>query len=92
MGQFSYISAERGYGHYNETHGWLKQHSLIVDITADQFNEGIGKIFVSENNEWHNKTWEKIDSMVADFRNDPDTKKRLYNYYQTISSKANSTK
>ena len=90
LGEFKYIRAKRWEGHNEESHGWLKQDNLIVDITADQFNEGINKVFVSENSEWHENSWTIIDSRVANYRNDPNVNYKIEEYYHTISSKADS--
>ena len=90
LGKFEYIMAERGDAHSYQSHGWLLQGSIIVDITADQFNEGVGKIIVSENSKWHNNTWTtKPDPRIADFRNDHIANNNLHTFYQRIISKIN---
>jgi len=42
--EFLYVSAERGMKSDNTwtSHAWLAKGSLVVDITADQFDDGQG--------------------------------------------------
>jgi hypothetical protein len=56
MGDFQYISAERGHDGEESTwctHAWLVQQGLIIDITADQFLEINESVIVTANSPWH---------------------------------------
>ena len=55
LGEFMHVGGERGDKSDQTwcTHGWIKQDSLIVDITADQFAEIDTPIIVSRNSPWH---------------------------------------
>ena len=44
-----YVYGERDGG----SHGWLELDGLIIDITADQFEDGIESIFISYNRDFH---------------------------------------
>lgn len=66
---FEYVSGDRG-SHNDNTwtsHAWLARGSLIVDITADQFEDAPGKIIVSEDSVWH-RTFEAGRGQPSDFR------------------------
>lgn len=62
-GEFNYVLGERkGY-----SHAWLQRASLIVDITADQFEDQEAAIIVTEDHTWHSQFKGKVQN-VADFR------------------------
>ncbi|ASF47499.1 hypothetical protein [Methylovulum psychrotolerans] len=59
-GKFDYVLGEReGY-----THAWLQQGALIVDITADQFDDNDLAIFVSVDHRWHFKFKGMVENMA----------------------------
>ena len=66
---FQYVSGCRGRRNDNtwESHAWLARESLIVDITADQFDDGPREIIVSEKSAWH-RAFEKERGQPSDFR------------------------
>ncbi|MBB3711773.1 hypothetical protein FHS00_001344 [Limimaricola variabilis] len=35
------------------SHAWLKRGGLIIDITRDQFDPGLGPVFVAADSSWH---------------------------------------
>lgn len=53
--------AELGHGEFryylgwrdNTSHAWLQSGSVIVDITADQFEDFADPVFVSDGSPWH---------------------------------------
>ncbi len=53
--------AEQGYGEFRyylgwrggKSHAWLQSGSVIVDITADQFEDFDDPVFVSDRSPWH---------------------------------------
>jgi hypothetical protein len=50
-GQFEYICGDRK----DHSHAWLEKNGLIIDITADQFQDQDCPIFVSEDHSWHSQ-------------------------------------
>ena len=34
-------------------HVWLRQNDIVIDITADQFDEGQAKVIVTRHSPWH---------------------------------------
>ena len=44
------------------THGWLEIKETIVDITSDQFSDGLGAVYVGKANEFHNSFGEQTRS------------------------------
>jgi hypothetical protein len=53
---FKCVSGENDdfYGRY-QTHAWLQRGDLIVDITADQFDDVDDSVIVSTDSAWHRK-------------------------------------
>lgn len=48
-GEFDYMLGDReGY-----SHAWLQRESLIIDITADQFDDQETTVIVTEDHSWH---------------------------------------
>jgi len=86
LGKFQYVLGNLG-SHKNGTwksHAWLQSNDLIVDITADQFDERTEKVIVGKETIWHKKLNGKPQH-VADFRIfDLYTKARLENMYKKI--------
>ncbi len=87
MGSFNYVCGElpldekTGLG---QSHAWISQEDVIIDITADQFDGVREKVTVTENQEWHKKFANKIDG-EADFNKyDKRTKARLQKIYDNI--------
>jgi len=69
IADFEYVSGARGSHNDNTwtTHAWLVRGSLIVDITADQYEDAPGKIIVSEDSPWH-RTFETESGQPSDIR------------------------
>lgn len=61
-GRFNYILGNR----QGSSHAWLEQGKVIVDITADQFNDNNQPVIVTVEHNWHDQFCGEIDS-VADF-------------------------
>ncbi len=49
-GSFRYVAGRRKNGN---SHAWLEQRGLIIDITADQFDEITESIYVGPSNSWY---------------------------------------
>lgn len=41
--------------HNDQRHAWLEVQGFIIDITADQFPDGIGPIVVTGDRSWHSR-------------------------------------
>lgn len=48
-GAFNYVLGER----CEHSHAWLQQGELVVDITADQFEDVPGPVIVEHGSAWH---------------------------------------
>jgi hypothetical protein len=76
-GNFDYVSGHRK----GISHSWLCNDEIIVDITADQFEDNNRKVIVMKNSEWHITFSGQIQRAV-DF--DVDTKEKLMKAYREI--------
>ncbi len=67
-----------------KSHGWLKQNELIIDITADQFEDNNESVIVTINSKWHSEfNGEKL--YVADLNIlDENARDQLFNAYNEI--------
>ena len=36
-------------------HAWLETHGFVIDITADQFPDGLGPVVITEDGSWHSQ-------------------------------------
>jgi hypothetical protein len=68
---------EKGLGEYNYmygscgihgTHAWLQKDDLIIDITADQFDDIKESVIVTRKSIWHDR-WDGISSSIASIDN-----------------------
>jgi hypothetical protein len=68
LGRFDYVCGEihEGDNHNFQTHAWLQQGELIVDITADQFDEIREPVLVTRDHSWHNRFNAEVRN-VADY-------------------------
>lgn len=68
MGEFDYLSGARWQQPGEmETHAWIMQGDLLIDITADQFPEINEKVFLTRDMSWHKK-FEIMHQYLADYR------------------------
>ena len=86
LGDFDFVKGRRGQGVKLETHYWLQRNTLIVDITAFQF-EGIDDemLITNTDSEFHNSFEQKIIQQ-ADYRliEAPDVERHLHAVYEYI--------
>ncbi|MCB5205767.1 hypothetical protein [Methylovorus mays] len=86
--EFQYVCGERGVKEDRtwSTHAWLESEGLVVDITADQFEEIDEKVIVAYGSPWHSQLDGK-PSGCGDFRkwSGPGTH-HLYSAYGQILS------
>jgi len=60
----NYVKKDKSYW----GHAWLQQRDLIIDITADQFEDfKEGPVFVGLTSDWHNMLEDKEKPHEADF-------------------------
>ncbi len=54
-GEFRYVCGWRALSseHQRQSHAWVQQDDLIVDITADQFEEIEDAVIVTTSSSWH---------------------------------------
>lgn len=52
-GPVVYILGERGEGDSWRSHAWLHVGNIIVDITADQFDDMAERVIVTRSSHWH---------------------------------------
>lgn len=66
---FSYISASPGSTSDSTwtSHAWLQNGNLVIDLTADQFEDAPDAIIVSDSSEWH-QTFRVDGRSPPDFR------------------------
>lgn len=86
-GTFQYILGARGEGVSRSTHAWLEGDGLIIDITADQFDDAPRKrVIVSTSSPWHD-SFEREGRHEGDYRAfDPTTQAELGRVYHLILS------
>lgn len=46
-------------------HVWVRQNDIVIDITADQFDEGQAKVIVTRHSPWH-AAWQLAESRSTD--------------------------
>lgn len=67
LGIFRYVSGWREDG--STSHAWLEQEGVVVDVTADQFEDYIGRPFVTTDRTWHTQFLRRQDAREnGDFR------------------------
>lgn len=83
LGEFLYESGWRE----NHSHAWLEKDGLIIDITADQFEDQNIRTIVTYNSAWHS-SFKKDKQGNADITIYKETDKwifaKLYSSYQEI--------
>jgi hypothetical protein len=90
LGAFEYVYAQRGRRDADQptwqSHAWLRQGPLIVDITADQFPEVAEPVIVTSSSSWH-ETFQQEVRHSADFRIfDEDTRASLDAAFRLITA------
>ncbi len=71
IGAFNLIKGKRGEGNFLETHYWLERDNIIVDITANQFDDVNEEVVITGlDSSWYN-SFKKEIRQEANFRNIP---------------------
>jgi hypothetical protein len=68
LGTWTRRSGMRTVGGGCATHAWLELDGLVVDLTADQFADGLEPVLVSRDSDWH-LGWDPIGHGGADMSN-----------------------
>lgn len=90
LGTFDYVLGERRErdadgGPQYQSHAWLEQDGLIVDITGDQFSEGAEAVIVTRERSPLHASFDRSVENRADYRiYDDYTVARLSVMYQQI--------
>lgn len=86
LGRFDYVcgtlykDGELGF----QSHAWLQREDVIVDITADQFDEVQEPVLITRDHSWH-KHFEEKSRHVADYENyDPEARASFSAAYENV--------
>ncbi|MDQ5827717.1 MAG: hypothetical protein M3441_26545 [Chloroflexota bacterium] len=86
LGPFNYVCGsirEEG-GRDFHSHAWLQRGDIIVDITADQFDEISEPVIVTRDHSWHDRFDGKVRN-IADYKiYDANTKSVLSAVYRNV--------
>ena len=52
-----------------KSHGWLELENIIIDITSDQFSDGLGPVFVGSKTPFHRSFEDQVRSKPHVFPN-----------------------
>lgn len=86
---WAYVSAQRG----ERTHAWLeKKNGVIVDITADQFDDAECSVIVTTDDSWHRQFVVVQRRQVGGTTAMPEIERELENTYQAIREEMKSAK
>lgn len=66
LGDIKYMSgANDNYGY----HTWLELDGLIIDITSDQFSNGLGEVYIGSGRDFHDELeYDENGQFVRDFK------------------------
>ena len=59
LGKWTYVQGQAG-GQRFATHAWVEQDGLIVDITADQFDDVAEPVIVTRDRSWHDRRFPPV--------------------------------
>jgi hypothetical protein len=81
-GEWSYVPGVRG----RSTHAWIEQRGVIVDITADQFEDMDEPVIVTTSRDWHGQF--RVDAGEVNIARihvyDPHTQRTLTEVYAAV--------
>ena len=85
VGAFDYIHGERGRQAKGDwrSHAWLRCDDLIVDITADQFDDLTIPVVVTRDDSWY-RVFRTENRGLADFRRDACAAPKLAAIYKLL--------
>lgn len=79
-GEFAFVCGSRGL----HSHVWLQQDNLIVDITADEFEDQKNKTIVVSNSEWHKMFNGQVQQIATMENSDLSIQTTLLNTYNVV--------
>ena len=71
-----------------QSHGWIEQDGLIVDITADQFADVAEPVIVTRRSPWHER-WSHFGGHVASLAHYRYDAQDIRDDYETLKVRAN---
>lgn len=85
FGRYRYICGEPDIG---ITHAWLSDGKLIIDITADQFEDFDVPVFIAPNSPWHDELniVEEYEAKISIYG--PELEGKYRSTYQTLVPEA----
>lgn len=85
VGPFDHVHGERGSRRKGDwgTHAWLQRNDLIIDITADQFDDVKIPVVVAKNPSWY-RGFRMENRGIADLRLDPSGPAQLASVYNLL--------
>lgn len=83
---WTYVSARRG----ERTHAWLEKDGVILDITADQFDDVDSPVLVTRDDTWHRQFTVEDRRQVGGTTAMPEIELELENTYRAIRGEMNS--
>lgn len=90
LGGFEYVSGSRGRRDIDpptwQSHAWLRQGMVIVDITADQFAEVAEAVLVTTTSSWHETFSQQVQHAADYCLFDDGTRTTLGAAYRLICS------
>ena len=85
-GKFQYVTGRRENGN---SHAWLQQKNLVIDITADQFEEISTPIYIGPLNSWYQEFEVQQDHEAGYNRLDTHSKAELSSVHLKITAELN---
>ena len=79
-GEFDFVFGSRGL----HSHVWLQLDNLVVDITADEFEDQKNKTIVVSNSEWHKMFNGQVQQIATMEYYDQKTQTTLLNAYKVV--------
>jgi hypothetical protein len=84
--ELKYVCGWRHIGDGGEqSHAWLLYKNIIIDITADQFQEGKNSVLVTIDNTWHDKFNKQQKSLVNIESYDGGTRATIKSLFAVIA-------
>jgi hypothetical protein len=83
----SYVAGERTVNDQYQTHAWLEWGGWIIDITADQFADGLSAVFMERDSEFHR-------SFTRNYESEPEissciaAQNRKFQQYMTMTGQS----
>lgn len=86
FGDFDYVCGEKFHDNRTQTHAWLQRDGLIIDITADQFDDVDSPILITNDHAWHSQFVSEVKHVAGWEIYDDHTRSTLTRAYKTVVS------